>query len=144
MPARAFLDTNVLVYAVDEAEAPKRDRARELLRSAEPGDLVLSTQVLSEFYVVVTRKLEQPLDQDAAAAAVDQLARLPVVVTDSALVRAGIAVSRRAQLSLWDGLILAAAGEAGCEVLLTEDLSHGREVDGVRIENPFADSQPGD
>lgn len=137
MSARAFLDTNVLVYAMDHAEPEKQGIARRLLAAAEPGELVISTQVLGEFYVVVTRKLDRPLPAADAAEAVDQLAKLPTVATDAELVKSGIAVSRRAQLSFWDGLIIAAATLGGCDRVLTEDLSHGSLLESVRVENPF-------
>lgn len=136
MPARAFVDTNVLVYAVDDADPVKRDRAREVLGDSA-AQLVLSAQVLSEFYVVVTRKLEAPLSEQDAAEAVRDLARLPVVVADAELVMAAVALSRQAQLSFWDAQIVAAASVAGCDRVLTEDLSDGAELSSVRIENPF-------
>jgi predicted nucleic acid-binding protein len=137
MSDKAFLDTNVLVYAVDDADPVKRDRARELLAEAASGELVLSTQVLSEFYAVVTRKLAVPMTEAAAAEAVNQLALLPLVETDAALVKSGIAASRQAHLSFWDGMIVAAAVVAGCTRLLTEDLNDGALIQTVRIENPF-------
>lgn len=136
MSGRAFVDTNVVVYAVDDADPVKRDRARELLRgSAE--QLVLSAQVLSEFYVVVTRKLAKPMPEPDAAEAVRDLARLPVVVVDAELVMAATALSRKARISFWDAQIVAAARVAGCDRVLTEDLSAGTEISSVRVENPF-------
>jgi len=141
MTDRAFLDTNILVYAIDETESEKRDTARLLLGSAEPGELVLSTQVLSEFYTVVTRKLAEPIPEATAAAVVDLLALNPVVPNDATLVKAAIQTSRSSQLSYWDGLIVASAAASGCERLLTEDLNDGQLIGSVRVENPFrADS----
>jgi predicted nucleic acid-binding protein len=137
MSDRAFLDTNVLVYAVDEAEPAKRDAARQLLGSTDYGEFVLSTQILSEFYVVATRRLAQPVAEDVAAAAVDRLGQLPTVMIDLALVNDAIELSRSAQVSYWDGLILAAATRGGCRRLLTEDLNDGQTFGSVRIENPF-------
>ncbi len=134
---RAFLDTNVLVYAVDGADPGKQALARSLLESAADKELVLSTQVLSEFYVVVTRKLEVPLSDEIAAQAVDLLGTLSVVPADVGLVRAAVAISRRSQLSYWDALIVAAAEVAGCERLLSEDLAYGQTIGEVRVENPF-------
>jgi predicted nucleic acid-binding protein len=136
MPGRAFVDTNVLVYAVDEADPAKRDRARAVLADSA-AQLVLSAQVLSEFYVVATRKLEAPLSEPDAAEAVRALARLPVVVVDAELVMAAVALSRQAQINFWDAQIVAAAAVAGCDHVLTEDLTHGTEISSVRIENPF-------
>jgi predicted nucleic acid-binding protein len=137
MSDKAFVDTNVLVYAVDDADPVKRDRARELLATTPSGDLMLSAQVLCEFYAVVTRKLAGPMTESAAADAVNRLALLPVVETDGALVKSGIATSRQAKLSIWDGMIVAAAVAGGCERLLTEDLNDGALIQTVRIENPF-------
>jgi predicted nucleic acid-binding protein len=137
MPGSAFVDTNVLVYAVDDGEPRKRDRARSLLAAPSAGALVVSTQVLNEFYVVTTRKLERPLPEARAAEAVKQLSMLPTVVTDVALVHSAITISRESRLSLWDALIVAAATAAGCERILTEDLSDGASIGSVKIENPF-------
>jgi predicted nucleic acid-binding protein len=136
MSDRAFLDTNILVYAVDEAEPRKRDAARRLL-GANDHEFALSTQVLGEFYVVATRRLAAPVAEDVAAAAIDLLSRLPTVSVDPALVRDAIELSRSAQVSYWDGLILAAAARGGCRRLLTEDLNDGQTIGSVRIENPF-------
>jgi len=133
---RTFVDTNVLVYAVDTSEPGKRQRALELLAS-NPENIVISAQVLGEFYVTVTRKLPSPLPERDAAASVERLSGLPTVSVDAGLVDAAIGISRDSQISYWDGLILAAARSAGCERLLSEDLSDGQVIADVRIENPF-------
>jgi predicted nucleic acid-binding protein len=137
MSDRAFLDTNVLVYAVDETEPEKRDTARRLLGLAGDAEYVLSTQILGEFYTAVTRKLAEPISEAVASAVVDQLSLLPVVPSDPVLVKAAIQTSRSAQLSYWDGLIVAAAAQAGCGRLLSEDLNDGQLIGSVRVENPF-------
>jgi predicted nucleic acid-binding protein len=136
MPGRAFVDTNVLVYAVDAADPNKQATARKLLEE-RGADLVISAQVLSEFYVVVARRLATPMSEKDAAAAVDELAKLPTVVTDADLVRDGISISREAQLSFWDGLVVAAARVAGCDAVITEDLASGSTIAGVRVDSPF-------
>ena len=136
MSGKTFVDTNVLVYAQDAADPEKQQRARDVLR-ARADDLVLSAQVLSEFYVVVTRRLATPMDPLAAATAVDHLSEHAIVATDEHLVRDGIALSQAAQLSFWDGLIIAAARAGGCDSILTEDLATGSTIGGVRIVNPF-------
>ncbi len=135
---RTFLDTNVLVYSVDTAEPDKMERAREIISRLPSRATVVSTQVLIEFYVTVTRKLPQPLRQQEAAAMVDDLSRLETVTTDARLVQVAIGLSRSATVSLFDALILVAAGEAGCSRVLTEDLAAGSTIGGVRIHNPFA------
>jgi predicted nucleic acid-binding protein len=135
-----FLDTNVAVYAHDHGAGVKRRQAVELFRSP-PDRLVVSTQVLSEFYWTVTRKLAPPLRHSQALDATRQLAALPVVVVDGDLVLAAIATAAQHQLALWDAMIVEAAVRGGCHRLLTEDLNAGQEIRGVRIENPFGASQ---
>lgn len=137
MSDSAFVDTNVLVYAVDEDEAAKRDTARELLASSQPGALTLSPQILGEFYVTVTRKLARPIPEAAAAKLLEWLEMLPMVQIDAALVKHGVEISRSAQVSYWDGLVVAAAARADCDRLLSEDLNDGQEIAGVLVENPF-------
>jgi len=138
MSGKTFLDSNILVYSVDEspAEKAKHERAVELL-SVQPENLVVSTQVLQEFYVVTTRKLKCPLSEDRAARAVRGIAKLDVVGVDAPLVLAAVDTSRTVQISLWDALIIEAASRAGCERVLSEDLNASQVIRGVRIENPF-------
>lgn len=136
MSGRTFIDTNVLVYAFDSSEPTKQRTALDAL--AKSGDRsVLSTQVLSEFYVVATRKLADPLAPRVAADVVGRLSRLPVVETDTSLVRSAIDISMHSQVSYWDGLIVAAAVASGCDRILTEDLSSGATINDVEIVNPF-------
>jgi len=133
-----FVDTNVWVYAVDAADPAKRKRAMEVTAAAVGRDLVISTQVLTEFYAVVTRKLAVPVSSDDAEAMVRQLSDLPVVAIDSSLVVSAIAESRAWQVSIWDALILRAAEVAGCRRVLSEDLADGATYGSVVVENPFA------
>ncbi len=138
MSDSVFLDTNVLVYLFDGDSPQKRLRARQVLSSAVgAGRVVISTQVLQEFYVTVTRKLGSPLSESDAEVAVDDLSALDVQSVDTALVKAAIATSRAHRLSLWDALIVESARAAGCERLLSEDMNHGQSLAGVRVENPF-------
>jgi predicted nucleic acid-binding protein len=137
MTERTFVDTNVWVYAIDGADPVKRARALGLLAPTPEADFVVSTQVLIEFYVVVTRKLTVPLEEAVAQAMVDDLARLPVIAADAQLVVAAIARSREWRISLWDALIVHAAEVSGCGRLLSEDLAHGAVYGSVQVENPF-------
>jgi predicted nucleic acid-binding protein len=130
MADRAFLDTNVMVYAFDGDAGTKQETAQRILAEAPAeGRYVLSAQVLQEFFVVVTRKLERPVAHEDAARAVAQ--------ADAASVLAAIDRVGRLGMSLWDALIVQAAVESGCTRLLTEDLQDGQVIDGVRVENPF-------
>jgi predicted nucleic acid-binding protein len=133
-----FLDTNIVVYLFDEDAEAKRKKAREILESqGTVGRLALSTQVLQEFYVTVTRKLAKPLDPVTASAAVEDLMALPVVQVDPRLILAAIARSQSDTLSFWDALIVESALAAGCKHLYSEDLQDGRVIEGMTIENPF-------
>lgn len=135
MPDKTFLDTNVLVYAVDNADRDKKRTARALL--TETTDVVVSAQVLSEFYVTITRKLRPAVPPDTATEMVRRLARLPCVAIDARLVQLAIDAGQRWRLSHWDALVIEAARQAGCTRVLTEDLGAGAVYHGVAIENPF-------
>lgn len=127
-----FLDTNILIYALGEA-GPKSDRA---LAAIEAGG-VISVQVLNEMTNVLRRK--RGLEWEAVADILD-LARglLRVVPLTLEAQAEAVRVARRTGYSIWDATILAAAAEAGCAVLLSEDMADGHDVGGVTIRNPFA------
>lgn len=136
MTVRAFLDTNILVYSVDTADEDRQQRALAVL--ADPSyEFVLSAQVLGEFYVVVTRKLARPLSSEVAEALVTQLSRLPTVPIDGDVATRAIVTSRR-MISYWDALVIEAARQSLCSVVLSEDLSAEMTYDGVTVRNPFA------
>jgi predicted nucleic acid-binding protein len=136
---KSFFDTNILVYLFDADSPEKRKKARALFQKhAEAGDILLSTQVLQEFYVTVTHKLARPLDAAAAAATVSSFAELPLVQIDSALIVSAIHRSRNNQLSFWDALIVQAAVEGHASTLYSEDMQHGQMFDSLRVVNPFS------
>ena len=133
---RAFLDTNVLVYADDADAGAKRAKAQALVVSAlTTGDAVISTQVLQEYFSVATRKLS--VAADAAQKKVEILAALVAVTIDSDHVIESIKLHRLHGLSFWDALILHAARRAGCDRLMTENLQTGQRIEGVEIVDPF-------
>jgi predicted nucleic acid-binding protein len=134
---RAFVDTNVLTYVFDDSEPEKQKRARALLQD-DKREIFVSTQVLQELYVSLTKGRNPIADVDLAERAVREAANYSIVQIDVQLVLAGIETARRFQISFWDALIVRAADQAGCDVLLTEDLNDGQAFDRVRIENPFA------
>ncbi len=135
-PRLAFVDTNVLVYAFDASEPIKRARALELL--ADEGiDLIVSAQVLNEFYWVATRKLTPPLTPELAHEVVRELSLGRVVPVDAVSVDRAIDLSRTHGLTLWDAGVVVAAQTAGCGVLWTEDLNPGQRFDGVVVRDPF-------
>jgi predicted nucleic acid-binding protein len=137
MPGRVFLDTNVLVYAQDAGVPEKQRKSRELIAGlAESADGVISTQVLQEFFVAATRKLNvAPL---AAKGVVKTFSVFDTVQVSPALIQEAIDCSILNQLSFWDSLILVAAASAGCRSVLSEDLNPGQAVLGVRVQNPFS------
>ena len=138
MSDRVFVDTNVWVYAVDGADPAKQAEARRVTASAPGRDIVISSQVLSEIYTVITRRLVHPVPEETAAAMVRHLSDLPVVPIDAALVVAAVEGSREWRISLWDALILRAAEVANCDIVLSEDLGAGRAYGSVTVSNPFA------
>lgn len=132
-----FLDTNVLLYSISNAaeEAKKRDRALDLL---DRDDCALSVQVLQEFYVQATRASRpDPLSHEIAVGLVRTWLRFRIQENTVAILNAALEIKARHQFSFWDSAIVAAALAAGCPELFSEDLSHGRTIDGVTIINPF-------
>ena len=118
----------------------KQARARELL-GKEVENIVLSTQVLGEFYVTVTRKLSNPLGADMTRKAVDVLCAFQVRPLHAALVRTAASRCGGSKLSYWDALIVETVIDAVAAVLLTEDLQHGQAFNGLRVVNPFREER---
>ncbi len=136
MTDRAFIDTNIVVYAYDGRDPVKQEQARAVIADTKRRPVV-STQVLGEFYVTITRKLETPVAMPVAREAVERLSRFPVIPLDRDLALAAIDTTQSHQLSYWDALIVEAARVGGCRTLLTEDFTAGSEIRGVDIVNPF-------
>jgi len=136
MSARSFFDTNVLIYADDKSAPAKQRRSLDLVAEhRRAGTGVVSMQVLQEYFVTVTRKLG--VDARIARRKVELLAEFDVAAPDIADILAAIDLHRLHGFSFWDALILRAAKQAGCGVLFTEDMQEAREIDGIRIVNPF-------
>lgn len=136
MPGKTFLDTNILVYAVDQDAGPRRETSRKVIESVvADGSGVISTQVMQEFYVTATRKLGMP--PLAAKTVLNTFAVFEIVQISPALIQDAIDCAVLNTLSFWDALIIAAAASAGCARVFTEDLNAGQSVLGVAIENPL-------
>lgn len=136
MPARSFFDTNVLIYADDKAAPAKQRKALDLVAEhRRSGTGVVSLQVLQEYFVTVTRKLQ--VDVRIARRKVELLAEFDVAAPEVADILAAIDLHRLHGFSFWDALIVRAAKQAGCSVLYSEDMQGEREIEGVRIVNPF-------
>ena len=135
---KVFLDANILVYAHDVSAGTKHAVAREVVTGLwERGGGVLSTQVLQEFYVIVTQKLPQPIEVSEAEKVIGDLLNWEVVVNDGQSILGAIQLQKRFKFSFWDSLIIHAALQVGAETLMSEDLSSGQRIRGTTIENPF-------
>jgi len=142
MNADVFLDTNILLYTIDEdpASAPKRQRAQQLLLSERWG---WSVQVAAEFFVNATSsKRTFRLPTAVAAALVETWFAFPTIVLTPALFRAALVVHQQFQSSYWDATILAAAKQLGCHTVYSEDLNDGQSYDGVTVVKPFTGVTP--
>jgi predicted nucleic acid-binding protein len=138
MAGEVFVDTNVLVYSRDASEPDKQRKARAWMAhlwTSRRGRL--STQVLQEFYVTVTEKLDPGLDRESARREVRSFVPWQPVSVDARVLEGAWRIQDRHRLSWWDSLIASAAQAAGCAYLLTEDLREDQVLDAVRVVNPF-------
>ncbi len=134
--SKVFIDTNILIYSMDEFDPAKREKYRFLLKSAiNEFQGVISTQVMQEFYVTATKKLgADPLLMKDILHSFEQF---EIVIVNPAIIYDAIDCGIINRMSFWDSLIVVAAESAHCETLWTEDLNDGRIIRGVRIENPL-------
>lgn len=133
----AFVDTNVLLYAVSR-DPEEREKARRANEIVDGEDVALSAQVLREFYVQATRPSRRyPLAHEEALDVIETLLAFPIQQTTATIVLDAIATSQRFRISYWDAAILEAARALGCDLVLSDDLDDGTDYDGVRVENPF-------
>jgi predicted nucleic acid-binding protein len=132
-----FIDTNVLLYSIsrDPTETRKRQIAIGLL---DNEDVALSIQVLQEFYVQATRATRpDAIAHEIAVGLLRTWLRFKVQEMTLPVMMSALEIKAMYEMSYWDAAIVAAARALGCRELLTEDMSHGREVEGVIIKNPF-------
>jgi len=138
MKDRIFFDTNILVYGFDDSNEAKYEVASDcIMRAWQKGFGVISTQVLKEFYVTVTRKIPQKMSLDDAEQVIRDFSLWTVVETNVPLILQAIHIQKRNLLSFWDAMVVAAAKVSRCETMFTEDLSHNTFIDDVQILNPF-------
>src|SRR5439155_1128262 len=136
MIALVFVDTNVLVYRRDKADPEKNRKALEWVEYLwRTRNGRLSIQVLQEFYVTVTQKLEPKLPKETARQDIRDLLSWKPIISDSKLISAAWEVQDRHQVSWWDALIIAAGQSAGCRFLLSEDFQDGAHFDDLEIVN---------
>ena len=132
-----FLDTNILLYSISRnpADALKRERAIALL---DRDDGALSVQVLQEFYVQATRATRpRPLPHETAIGLITVWTRFKVQEITLSMLASALEIKAAYGFSYWDSGVIAAARALGCRELYSEDMSHGREVEGITIINPF-------
>lgn len=143
MSDSVFVDTNVLVYAHDADAGEKHAAARELVSQLwETRTGILSTQVLQEFIVAVTRRVSTPISMAQARRAVRNYCAWELVVNDSEIILQATEIQESHQISFWDALIVSAAFSGNAAVIATEDLNHGQRIEGILIRNPFIKDAP--
>ena len=139
MPVERFIDTNVLVYHVDDSDPRKSEIAHGMIRDAiATGNACISFQVVQEFLNTVVRKAERPLSlEHAHTYLAEVLSPLCRVFASIPLYQNALDIQARYRFGFYDSLIVAAALSAGCTQLLTEDLQDGQPIEGLEIRNPF-------
>ncbi len=140
MSDKTFVDTNVLIYAHDVDAKQKHETAKRILAALwDERTGVLSTQVLQEFYVNVTRKISHPITKESARLVVSSYV-IWCIDTTPAEISTAFRIEDEYRIGFWDALIVAAAVKSGATRLLSEDLNPGQMIAGIRIENPFVSS----
>ena len=140
MKGADFFDTNILVYAYDSHLPDKQQKAQNIVLSGvREGNGVLSTQVLGEFFMVVTKKINKPLSVSDARDIIKYMGRMKVQEIDVLIVERALDTLEQYNISYWDALIIAAAERARCKRILSEDLNAGQIYHGIEITNPFFD-----
>jgi predicted nucleic acid-binding protein len=137
MSVRTFVDSNILIYAHDLDQKKKQAIARARLTDLiQTRNIVLSPQVLQEFYVNVTRKIAKPITRRAAREIVEDFS-VWSIETSAADLSSAFRIEETTKISFWDALICASALKSGAAIILSEDLNPGQKIAGIRIENPF-------
>jgi predicted nucleic acid-binding protein len=136
---KVFVDTNILVYAYDSSAGDKHKMAVELMsRLWASSDGIISSQVLQEFFVCVTRKIVKPLDVRTAKEIVKDLLKWKTVIVTGEILLEAIDILSVHKSSFWDSMIIASAIEGGARTILSEDLSNNQLIKGITIRNPFS------
>ncbi|MEW6418244.1 MAG: PIN domain-containing protein [Nitrospirota bacterium] len=135
---KVFLDTNIVIYAYDVSAGDKHRITEDIIDGLwRSGGGITSVQVLTEFFVTITTKIPKPMDKKAAREIVRDFLKWDVVVNDGESVLKAIDIHTRYQYSFWDSMIIQAAIKGNATVLLSEDLSDGQVINGLKIKNPF-------
>lgn len=135
---KIFLDTNIIIYAYDISAGKKHEIARKIILESWDSKLgLISTQVLQELFVSVTRKIPKPLDVNLAKEIIKDLLKWHVVINDEESILDAIEINLQHKYSFWDSMIIQAAIRGGARLLLIEDLTDGKVINRVTIKNPF-------
>jgi predicted nucleic acid-binding protein len=135
---KVFLDTNIIVYAYDTSAGEKHEKAVKIMEGLwDSGHGIISSQVLQEFFVNVTRKIANPLDVITAKEIVKDFLKWKIVIIDGEIILEAIDIYSKYKYSFWDSMIIASAIEGGARAILSEDLSDMQLIKGLTIKNPF-------
>lgn len=138
MKDKIFVDTNILIYAHDLDAGAKHDVAISIIEKIwEEITGIISTQVIQEFYVNVTRKIPKPITPVLARGIILNYFSWHIEAIEPNTILLASEIEERHVLSFWDSLIIATACQSNAGKILTEDLNHGQVIEGVLIENPF-------
>ena len=138
MTDKVFVDSNVLIYAHDLDAQNRHEMAVEVIRRLwQTKTAIISTQVLQEFYVNITRKIPQPLSPTLARQVLKNYLCWQVEINYPDTILLASEIHERHRLSFWDAMMVAAAVQGGAQSILTEDLNPGQLIEGIRIVNPF-------
>lgn len=133
-----FLDTNVLVYAYDATDARKQGIAQNIVRRALAGEVIASSQVLSEFATTLLHKMSPGARAEQVARILDALSPIKLIALDHETVRRAVEAHSTYGIHVYDGMIVAAAERGNCRCILSEDLNPGQKYFQIQVENPFA------
>lgn len=135
---KVFVDTNVIVYAYDKDAGDKHRLAADIMKDLWHSGLgTISTQILQEFFVTLTRKISVPMDISVVRETMRRLSKWDVLLIDVDTIIRATELQERYKYSFWDSLIIASAITCGAKTLLSEDLADGQIIEGLTIENPF-------
>jgi predicted nucleic acid-binding protein len=137
MSGRDFLDTNILVYALDITDLEKHRTARELVSKAVAGEFVISTQVIAELSAILLQKFRLQFSPIDVLAALEAVSPIPLIAPDGDIVRRAVEAHVAYGLHFYDGMIIAAAERAGSQKIWSEDLNPGQKYFGLEVVNPF-------
>jgi len=140
MKDKVFLDTNILIYAVDTSPAYRKNQeiARKLIATHIQNETgVISIQVLQEFFVVSTGKIKVPLSSEEALEYIQYLSILEIIQPNLDMVITAVHLHQKHLLSFWDAMVIQTARAADCTLLLSEDLNSGFRLGSLTVQNPF-------